>query len=52
MLNIAASLPLLIGYPLAMSLSSRALMRTVREQNQRLASLHRDTPSDMPDAAQ
>jgi diguanylate cyclase len=52
MLNIAASLPLLIAYPLAMSVSSRALTQTVREQNQRLARLHRDTPSELPDAAQ
>jgi diguanylate cyclase len=52
MLNIAASLPLLIGYPLAMSMSSLALTQTVREQNQRLARLHRDTPTGLPDSAQ
>lgn len=37
MLNIVASLPLLIGYPLAMSVSARALAQTVREQNRKLA---------------
>jgi diguanylate cyclase len=52
MLTIAASLPLLVGYPLAMSMSSLALTQTVREQNQRLARLHRDTPGELPDSAQ
>jgi diguanylate cyclase len=37
MLNIVASLPLLVGYPLAMSISAHALRQTVREQNRRLA---------------
>lgn len=45
MLNIAASLPLLIGYPLAMSISAHALRQTVREQNQRLARIELGEPS-------
>ena len=45
MLNIAASLPLLVGYPLAMSLSAHALRQTVREQNRRLARIDPAEPS-------
>jgi diguanylate cyclase len=52
MLNIVASLPLLIGYPLAMSVSAHSLTRTVRYQNHRLASLHRDNPVELADSAQ
>ena len=40
MLNILASLPLLIAYPLAMSASAYALARTVRDQNRQLVELH------------
>lgn len=47
MLDIAASLPLLVGYLLAMSMSAHALRQTVREQNQRLAHLHRNTPTEL-----
>jgi hypothetical protein len=35
-----------------MSVSSLALTQTVREQNQRLARLHRDTPAELADSAQ
>jgi diguanylate cyclase len=51
MLNIAASLPLLIGYPLAMSFSALALRKIVREQNERLARLHGNTPMEAVDSA-
>jgi len=40
MLNILASLPLLITYPLVMSASSYSLSRTVRDQNRQLVQLH------------
>jgi diguanylate cyclase len=50
MLDIVASLPLLVGYPLAMSLSNYSLTRTVRDQNRRLALLHRNTPIELVDA--
>jgi len=40
MLNILASLPLLITYPLVMSASAYSLSRTVREQNRQLVELH------------
>ena len=45
MLNIVASLPLLVGYPLAMSLSAHALTQTLREQNRRLARVEPAEPS-------
>jgi diguanylate cyclase len=38
-LNIVASLPLLIAYPLLMSVSAYSLMQTVRHQNRQLARL-------------
>ncbi|HZP67658.1 MAG TPA: MASE2 domain-containing protein [Rudaea sp.] len=44
MLDILASLPLLVAYPLAMAVSSRSLMRTIRDQNRQLAQLHRHGP--------
>ena len=40
MLNVLASLPLLIAYPLAMSVSAYSLARTVRDQNRQLLELH------------
>jgi diguanylate cyclase len=40
MLNILASLPLLITYPLVMSASAYSLARTVRDQNMQLVKLH------------
>jgi len=40
MLNILASLPLLITYPLVMSASAYTLSRTVRDQNRQLVELH------------
>jgi diguanylate cyclase len=40
MLNIIASLPLLIAYPLTMSASAYSLTQTVRDQNRQLARLH------------
>ena len=40
MLNILASLPLLITYPLVMSASAYSLSRTVRDQNLQLVKLH------------
>ncbi|MDR3385986.1 MAG: MASE2 domain-containing protein [Rudaea sp.] len=52
MLTIVASLPLLIGYPLAMSVSAHSLMQTVRYQNHRLARLHRENPVEVLDSAQ
>lgn len=40
MLNIFASLPLLIVYPLVLSASTYSLARTVRDQNRQLLELH------------
>jgi diguanylate cyclase len=40
MLNVLASLPLLITYPLVMSASAYSLSRTVRDQNRQLMQLH------------
>jgi len=40
MLNILASLPLLIVYPLVLSVSSYTLARTVRDQNRKIVELH------------
>lgn len=39
-LNIIASLPLLIAYPLIMSVSAYSLTQTVRDQNRQLARMH------------
>jgi len=40
MLNILASLPLLIVYPLVLSVSSYSLARTIRDQNRKIVELH------------
>lgn len=50
MLNIVGSLPLLIAYPLAMSVSAHSLTRTVRYQNQRLARMHQENPAELLDS--
>ncbi len=50
MLNIVGSLPLLIGYPLAMSVSAHSLTRMVRYQNQRLARMHQENPAELLDS--